>query len=274
MRLTTIQPPNEIAPWIHHFWVFESQRGLPAEDARIVVPNGRPKLIVPWRNALVAKGPAAVQESPEGEVVLIGIWDQPTILSSPLDETVTIGVEFRPNGLARFLEADLDSFYQQIIPVDQGLGIEGTRLARRVNSAATVEEAVGLVQRFLVDRFRAVGRPLRSEVDEAFRLMMQSGYAADIADIAEALGCSRRHLQHLFRSRVGLTPKRVQSILAFEAVYRKFSQDKDERLLRDEALDVWFDQAHFIRVFQQFTGHSPGRFADLSNEFGRIFYRN
>lgn len=224
---------------------------------------------MPWS----PRGPAAAQRSPEGEIVLIGIWDQPSILSSPLEETVTIGVEFRPNGLARFFDADLNTLYQQIIPIDQWLGIEGARLASRVNSAASAKEAVGLVQGFLVERFRAVGRPRRNEVDEAMRLMVQSGYASDIADIAEALGCSRRHLQNLFRSRVGLTPKRVQSILAFEAVYRKFSQEKDERLLRDEALDVWFDQAHFIRVFQQFTGHSPGRFADLSNEFGRIFYR-
>lgn len=214
-----------------------------------------------------------MRPSPEGEVVLVGVWDQPSVLSSPAAHTVTIGVEFRPNGLGRFFEAGLDALYQQIVPIEQVLGAEGTRFVRRVGAAETAEEAVGLVQAFLCERLIAAGRTQRTEVDEALRLMARTGFTAEIAEIAATLGCSRRHLQALFRRDIGLAPKRLQSVLAFEAVYRKFSQDKDGRLLRDEALDIWFDQPHFIRTFRQFTGHSPGRFADLDNEFGRIFYR-
>jgi len=274
LRLTTISPRPQIAPWIHSFWVFEAGEGLPAEDARIVVPNGRAKLIVPWRNALIASGAGSTRRSPEGEIVLVGVWDQPSILSSPREHTVTIGVEFRPSGLGRFFAADLSHFYQRIVPLDQVLGAPGDRLASRINSAETVAEAVGMVQNFLVEQLRAVARPSTPEVDEALRLMVRSGFTMGINEIASELDCSRRHLQEAFRRQIGLAPKRVQSILAFEAVYRKFSQQKDGRLLRDEALDIWFDQPHFIHVFRQFTGHSPGRFADLDNEFGRIFYRD
>ncbi len=237
------------------------------------MPNGRAKLIVPWRNGLTAKGAGATRPSREGEIVLVGLWDQPSVLSSPAGHTVTIGVEFRPNGLSRFFSASLDTLYQQIVPIEQVLGAEGTRFVRRVGAAETAEEAVGLVQSFLCERLMAAGRTQRTEVDEALRLMARSGFSAEISGIADRLGCSRRHLQALFRRDIGLSPKRLQSVLAFEAIYRKFSQDKDSRLLRDEALDIWFDQPHFIRTFRQFTGHSPGRFADLDNEFGRIFYR-
>ncbi len=274
MRLTTVHPRAEIATWIHHFWVFESGTGLPETDARIVVPNGRPKLVVPWRNALVATGAGEVQPSREGEVVLIGVWDQPSILSSPADTTVTIGVEFRPSGLSRFVGADLDEIFQRIVPLDQVLGATGARLMHRVNAAETVSEAVAVVQDFLVDRLTAVERNHRSVVDEAIAMMAKQAYSAEIGSLADALGCSRRHLQDLFRQQVGLTPKRLQSVLAFERLYRNFSKNKDARLLRDEALEIWFDQAHFIRAFQQFTGHSPDRFAELENEFGRVFYRH
>ncbi len=61
MKLHTLAPPAPLAPWIHHFWVFESRVGLPESDLRVVVPNGRPKLIVPWRNGLSAEGAAAGQ---------------------------------------------------------------------------------------------------------------------------------------------------------------------------------------------------------------------
>ena len=49
MQLTRIKPHPEIAPFIDRFWVFRSPIGLPSGDAR-VVPNGRQKLVVPWRN--------------------------------------------------------------------------------------------------------------------------------------------------------------------------------------------------------------------------------
>ncbi len=205
---------------------------------------------------------------------MIGVWDQPSIISSPNSFTVTIGVEFRPNGLSRFFEADLDGVFQRIVPLDQVLGATGSRMMKRVNAADTLNEAVQMIQEFLVERLHAVGRYRRSLVDEAIATMGQHGYSVEINNLASALGCSRRHLQDVFRQQIGLTPKRLQSVLAFEKLYRKFSKDKDARLLRDEALDLWFDQAHFIRSFQQFTGHSPGRFAELDNEFGRIFYRS
>lgn len=53
MRLSTVVPHPELRPFIHHFWVFESDQGLPDGDARVVVPNGRHKLIVPYHNALL-----------------------------------------------------------------------------------------------------------------------------------------------------------------------------------------------------------------------------
>ena len=273
MRLRTILPRPEIAPWIHHFWVFESGFGLPEADARVVVPNGRPKLIVPWRNSLVARDGDTMQESRTGEVVLIGVWDRPTILSSPREETVTIGVEFRPYGLSRFFDADLDELAGRIVPIDKAMGAVGNRLMARVNTADSLVEAVGAVQSFLSERLVASARQSDGLVDRAIALMEGHNHSLAVAELAQSLNVSRRHLQNAFRRQIGLTPKRMQSVLAFERLYRRFSQDKDAHLLRSEALDIWFDQAHFTRAFQQFTGFSPGRFADLENEFGRIFYK-
>ena len=52
MQLVTVTPHPEIAPWIHHLWVFRSPLGLPGGDLRVVVPNGRHKLIVQDRHGL------------------------------------------------------------------------------------------------------------------------------------------------------------------------------------------------------------------------------
>lgn len=272
MQIEIVQPHPEIAPYIHQMWVFRSSSGLPSGDARVVVPNGRAKLIVSWRNRLIAAGAGRMHKGREGEIVLIGVWDQPSALSSPPADTVTIGVEFRPSGLGRFLGMDLSVLFQSIEPLDAVLGRTGADLSRHVEAADTVEEAVALVQRFLRRQLRDLARERVRPVDAALAMMEKSGFRADVVQIADALGVSRRHLLTLFQQQVGIAPKRMQSILAFERLYRQFSERWDARMLRDEALDIYFDQAHFIRNFRQMTGFTPSQFADMQNEFGRVFY--
>lgn len=271
MKLTTIRPHPAIAPFIHHFWVFDAPVGIPAEDARIVVPNGRPKLIVPWRNGLKAGHARLGQATRESEVVFIGVWDEPTVLSSERQPTVTIGVEFKPAGLARFLDQPLCEIAAAITPADALLGREGDALAARLSSARDLQEAVRLTHQFLLDRFRPEVDRTAALVDEAIRIFRTE--QVSVEDLAERLGCSRRHLLSAFQQRIGIGPKRLQGILIFERLYRSFAREGDVLRLNEEALDHFYDQPHFIKNFKQFTGHTPGRFAELRNEFGAIFYR-
>ncbi len=273
MRLRTLAPPPDAAPWIHHYWVFESVSGLPEGDLRVVVPNGRPKLIVPWRNGLTAEGAGRRQHSPTGEPILIGLWETPTVISSSREPTVTIGVEFTPVGLRRFLDLDLHELTGGILPATDVLGRDGREFARQVREAETVENAVAVVSRFLTARLGTQADPGPSLVDHAVHLMAGSGFRMEVSELEARMGYSRRYLSVLFQREVGLPPSRLQAILAFERLYRSFSRTRSVQELRDDALDLFCDQSHFIRHFRRFTGLPPTRFAEASNEFGLIFYR-
>lgn len=271
--LRTIAPPREIAPFVHHFWVFESGTGLPDGDARVVVPNGRPKLIVPYRNALAARRAASREDQIHGpgDPVVIGHWEEPTILASTPEPTCTIGVELRPDGLARFFPPDAHELTSRIVPLADVLGRVGRELGQRVAEAESLDAAVALVRDFLLAAFaRATAPP--PIVGAALDLLAASGFRMEVNELERRTGYSRRYLHALFLRHVGLPPKRLASVLAFERLYRRFSQDKSAEQLRQDALDVFYDQSHFIRSFRRFTGHAPGRFAELENEFGRIFY--
>lgn len=274
MFLRTIRPHPELAPFIHHFWVFESQSGLPSGDARVVVPNGRPKLIVPYRNGLTAQRFGVIdsgQHHGAGDCVVIGLWEEPTIISSTPEPTCTIGVEFLPHGLTRFLPLQAAELTQRVVPLGDVLGRVGRDLGRRVGSAESVDEAIELVLGFLRESF-ARAQPAGALVDAALAVLREHDYQLEINELERRMGYSRRYLQSLFLRQIGLPPKRLASVLAFERLYRRFSQDKSIDLLKRDALELFYDQPHFIRTFRRFTGFAPGRFAELENEFGRIFY--
>jgi AraC-like DNA-binding protein len=85
---------------------------------------------------------------------------------------------------------------------------------------------------------------------------------------------SRRYLSAVFQRDVGLSPSRLQTILAFEVLYRDFARHGIARAMVDAALDRFHDQPHFTRVFRDLTGMPPARFASAGNDFGRLFYRD
>ncbi|PKA22466.1 hypothetical protein CH381_30805, partial [Leptospira sp. mixed culture ATI2-C-A1] len=39
-------------------------------------------------------------------------------------------------------------------------------------------------------------------------------------------------------------------------------------------LDLYYDQAHFIKEFKKYTGQTPGQFYHSKNDFGKLFYKN
>jgi AraC-like DNA-binding protein len=274
MRLTTIRPHPRIAAWVHHFWIFEAEGGLPIGDQRIVVPNGRPKLIVTWRNGLSTFSEFGESHTPQGEIVLIGVWDRPTVLSSTPEPTITIGVEFRPNGLTRFVPEDLSRLRNMIVPLEAVLNSRARLVQARINAAETVGEAAGRLENYLLERLIEGETRDHRLLDAILARIADDDYPATITDLSGELGYSRRHIQEICLRGVGLTPKRLQSVLGFERLYKRYSQTGDTRLLRQEALDRYHDQAHFIRSFRTFTGFSPARFGQLQNEFGKIFYRS
>jgi AraC-like DNA-binding protein len=272
MRLTTVAPRKEIRKWIHHFWVFESERGLPANDLRVVVPNGRPKLIVPFRNGLTASATSMLQHHAQSDAVVIGLWEEPSIISSEETFTATIGVEFVPHGLSAFFPIEAHEISGKVVSVEDYAGRLGTELKRRVGSAECIADAVEIVQTFLLDRLNASTWTTQT-IDAAVGLLSDGGYRMGVAELERKMGYSRRYLHTLFLRHVGIPPKRLLGVVAFERLYRRFSQEKSAALLRTDALDLFYDQSHFIKTFRRFTGFSPGKFAELDNEFGRIFYR-
>lgn len=267
-----MRPDAALAPFVHHFWVFESETGLPDGDARIVVPNGRPKLIVPWKNGLTARRAAARGDTGRRDdgPVLIGQWEEPSLISSTPQPTVTVGVELKPHALTRFFDFSAHEITGRVERIEDVLGVAGRQLAEKVGDARSARDAVDVVHGFLLDRIRR-SEPQPLALTASLELLARE--PIEINELERRMGYSRRYLHALFVRHVGLPPKRLSHVLAFEKLYRRFSQDRSAARLRQNALEVFYDQPHFIRRFRRFTGYTPGRFVELDNEFGRLFYQ-
>jgi hypothetical protein len=103
MNVSFTKPQKQLSPYIDTFWVFESSVGVPTTDSRTIVPDGRAKIIVPYKNALSVDIEGSPVYTKEFLIFLTGIQTHPRTICSPTADTGTIGVELTPKGLYRFL---------------------------------------------------------------------------------------------------------------------------------------------------------------------------
>ena len=96
------------------------------------------------------------------------------------------------------------------------------------------------------------------ELGEAWRRLRGADGRVRVADLAEEVGWSRRHLGERFRTELGLAPKQAARVLRFE---------RAGRLLRSGRTDLaalaaecgFYDQAHLTNEWRALAGCTPGR---------------
>jgi AraC-like DNA-binding protein len=85
-----------------------------------------------------------------------------------------------------------------------------------------------------------------------------SGGTIKIRELARKLFISQSPLEKRFKKLVGTTPKKFASIVHFNAALNNLSKAK---LLTDICYEYnFFDQAHFIKDFKQYTGDTSENF--------------
>jgi AraC-like DNA-binding protein len=165
-----------------------------------------------------------------------------------------------PLGAYRLLGLPMAALSGQLVDLVEVLGADARRLADQLRAAPSWRQRFALTDRFLLERLDRGPRPA-PEVGQAWERLVASGGSVPIAQLADEVGWSHKHLIARFRQQVGLRPKTAARLIRFDGVWR--------RLDRRQPLDwAWVarevgyaDQAHLIREFHQFTGTTPTAFA-------------
>ncbi|MCK6602759.1 MAG: helix-turn-helix domain-containing protein [Bacteroidetes bacterium] len=84
--------------------------------------------------------------------------------------------------------------------------------------------------------------------------------AEDLAAVAEV---SLRHLERVFRQRVGVSPKWVINRYRMHEILALLDEKKEVNWTQFALELGYFDQAHFSREFKKMTGYSPGKYPTL-----------
>lgn len=272
MILERITPRAELQNFIDTFWVFENDFGVPTDDSRVIAPNGKAKFIYSYMNSLSTIDQGMQTDYKDHDIFFIGIWDKPVILASKARVTGTIGIELTPNGLHRFTRLPAFEVLNKIYSFTDIYGAAGGHLLERLGNTPSLPGKIDELQNFLVSIVQLTNRN-NSLIDYSVRLIKQSSGLITIKDLEQKIGYSKRYLDMLFKDHLGISPKTYSGIERFQSFYHRWANTENTDFYNDTLYEIYYDQAHFIKEFKKFTGHSPKQYAGLKNEFGKIFYK-
>jgi AraC-like DNA-binding protein len=151
------------------------------------------------------------------------------------------------------------------------LGRFATELRERLHIAGTWDERFAILNRALLAQLRTADERagISGEVRHAWHLLLRSGGAMPVADLAAETGWGDRHLRSRFRAEIGLTPKAAARVIRFERarriLQRRAVKGEPLRLAELAASCGYFDQAHLDREFGLLAGCPPTTW--VSTEF-------
>ena len=153
--------------------------------------------------------------------------------------------------MCSFCELVLKTFW----PTDERQS-EISIIEERLAEAANNHARIGLMEQFLYSRLLS-NKP-DSLVSEAIAKIYLNNGIIRINDLAERLCISQDAFEKRFRKVVGTTAKKFASIIRFNTILNNLNGTKTLTEICYE--NNFFDQAHFIKDFKQFTGSTPENF--------------
>jgi len=257
MRYAEYPPHPRLAAVVRCHWVFEGGPDAAVAPARseTVVPDGHPELIFHYGDRFAAAIGSSEALRPQPQHLFAGQLTRPLTLRG---EGVAgmLGVRFEPWG-ARVLGLPADETTDRWIGLDDLPQRTLAALGDDVSAARDDRARIALVECALlgligqdawrpdpiavafVERLRRARRPLRQRA------------------LAAEWGLSERQLERRINDAIGVSPKRLASILRFRALFDAL-QASAQPVWLDAALAAgYFDQAHMIRDFRRFAGAPP-----------------
>ena len=267
MQFQTFPIEAALRSYLVRIWAFRGV--LPLGDLRLIAPSGEMKLILPFHGAPTSTTRGISYRHTESSCSIVGQLTSPSTISA-VGAIGMLGVTFKPAGARCFLGLPLAEIAESIVSSGDLPGSDWDDLASRVAETAAITTKVRKVQEFLIRSLQR-GDVDHRALDLAVREIELSRGVIRIHDLSDRVGWTRRHLDREFSERVGLSPKSFANIVRFQRLYALGLVSGDWPRSLDELYESYYDQAHFIRQFERFTGYAPGAFRGRQNAFGRLF---
>jgi AraC-like DNA-binding protein len=230
------------------------------------MPNGESSMVF---NLL--DGPVRIYDADDlnryqvyGHAVLSGARTKSFVIDTVQEERV-FGIQFQPGGTFPFFRPPASEMENQTIDLLGLWGRAGDELRERLLAASTIDQMFLLSEKFLLVQ---MVRPLRLHRAVAFAQQQFCRYPhrVSVGSVVADVGMSQRRFIQLFHEQVGLTPKAFCRVRRFQRILHKVHKTREVDWADVALACGYYDQAHFIHDFRDFSGITPSQYLARATE--------
>lgn len=259
------QPCGILAPYVQCYWAVTAPDLVAAGITNRVLPDGCLDILFnlgdPFgRDGVVDVGPS---------MRVLGVLQCPTLVFHA-GHVEVLGVRFRSGGAHPFFRLPLGDLTDRAVPLVE-LWSDCGAVVDRLADAPSLSGKFRRIERLLLDRLR---QPARADavIVQAVALVRQTQGLASISALARAVGLSPRQLERRFQVGVGVTPKTLCRIVRFRRAHAALRRQPGMAWSELAYRAGFYDQAHLIREFKEFTGLAPGAYARECADVASVQY--
>ena len=260
------RPSTAVGRYVEFYWILEDRS--PTSCVQRIVPDGRSGIILNFANSFESHTNGTWKSQPE--TFFIGQITGPLLLR-PSGPASMLGIQFRPQGARQLLRLPISELTDSAI----ALGDLSRRLFRqfeRVRDLSFPIPAAATLDRIL----HTFAEPARADDDPIFyavREIERTRGLMSMKAVADRIGWSTRQLQRRFKDTVGISPKLFGRMQRFQHVFRALEGPATSWV--SAAIHCgYYDQAHLIRDFREFSGRTPTALTKQEIDLSRRFMQS
>jgi AraC-like DNA-binding protein len=249
-----VSPKKELAHIIKSFWLIDSEGDGTIRQEKII-PDGYPELIFHYGDPY--------------RININGFWElqEKSILAGQIrnyfflentGESKMFAIKFQPWAIKELFGLEMSSITDKVVEVRDIMLSTLKKVQVIATSTISFNEKVEQIQ----DWFHSFVNKFNidfSKKYEAVASILKKNGSIPLKQLQEEYQMSERGLERYFKSYIGLSPKFYARLIRFSYIFQ---------LVQDEKInwaDVvygagYYDQSHFIKNFQEFSGEDPSKY--------------
>lgn len=269
MHYETFDPAPDLNAVIKCYWTLEDT-AKETPQKQTIVPDGCMEMIFHYGDLYrqyLEDGSSIIQPA----AFVFGQLTAPLEIE-PAGDTGIFAVRFQPNGFIPFVSIPLKEMENKAVPLEKLFDQSGIELQQKILADITTEARIKTIESFFLDKLMSA-----DTIDHVVRSTVETMLAAkgqlNINELSEQININRRQLERKFAAVIGLSPKQLSKTIRLQYALQMLLSSKCTNLTDLAYEGEYYDQAHFIKDFKEFTGLTPGRFFGDHLEMSTLFYR-
>jgi AraC-like DNA-binding protein len=196
-----------------------------------------------------------------------GVRTRPITIPSGRGSRMLI-VAFKKGKAYPFYSLPMNELTDRVIEADEVFGNRFWNLREQLLACTSPDEMFALVEMFLLRQAGARLSPDVSSrcVEYAVSRILSQPNRLVFQQLSLQIGYSQKHFIDMFKQHVGIPPKQYMTIMRFQNAVSQIEQDVSVYWSEIAIRNGFYDQAHFIHEFRNFSGFTPGEYIMRKSE--------